>query len=153
MEDRPIEVGGLIRLAYVSEATVTFSDAALRELLTQARANNASLDVTGMLLFIDRSFFQILEGDAETVHRLFAKIGRAKRHGHLVKLIEEPIEQRDFGDWSMGMAKVSSKELRSLPGFSDILAGGGSLQAIGSARARVLLSAFRDGRWRARVAA
>jgi hypothetical protein len=112
----------LIRLVYASEATVDFSDREVRELLERARRRNASLGVTGILLLVGRSFFQVLEGAPEAVTPLFEKIGQDKRHKRVVKLIEEPADGRDFPDWSMGLARVTSKELAVLPGLSDFFA-------------------------------
>ncbi len=57
----------LIHVVYGSEATVEFSDQQIRALLEKARQTNKAADISGILLLIDRSFFQILEGDAEAV--------------------------------------------------------------------------------------
>jgi hypothetical protein len=141
----------LIHIVYVSEAIVEFSDTDIRALLQRARAHNASIEVTGILLLVGRSFFQILEGPPEPVARLYQKIERDKRHTRVVKLIDEPTEDRDFRDWSMGLARVTSKELAVLPGFSDFFATRRSLDRVGEGLARNLLSAFREGRFRAHV--
>jgi hypothetical protein len=141
----------LLHVAYVSAATVDFDDKALAELLERARRTNAALDVTGILLLVGSSFFQILEGPPDRVEPLFEKIGRDKRHRRVVMLIKEPIEQRDFRDWSMGLARITSKELAALPGFRDYFAVRQSLDELGEGRARTLIDAFREGRWRAHV--
>jgi hypothetical protein len=139
----------LEHVAYVSAATTEFSDEQVRALLTGARATNSALGVTGVLLLVDRSFFQILEGPPDAVASLYEKIGRDKRHTRVVKLIQEPIETRDFADWSMGLTRVSSRELATLPGFRDWTRR--SLEGLEEGMARKLLHAFREGRWRARV--
>jgi len=54
----------LIQLIYVSAATNRFNPAELRELLRLARLKNQQLDVTGMLLYHEGSFLQVLEGPA-----------------------------------------------------------------------------------------
>jgi Sensors of blue-light using FAD len=141
----------LEHVAYASEATLDFSDEKVRALLAGARAKNAALGVTGMLLLVDRSFFQILEGAPDAVEGLYEKILGDTRHRRVVKLIQEPIERRDFEDWSMGLARVTSKELASVPGFHDFVATGRSLDSLGEGMARRLLRAFREGSWRARV--
>lgn len=41
---------------------------------------NARVDVTGMLLYHGRTFFQVLEGDRGVVEPLFDRIGKDKRH-------------------------------------------------------------------------
>jgi hypothetical protein len=144
-------VSALIHIAYVSEATVDFSDGDVRWLLERARMHNASIGVTGILLLVGRSFFQILEGEPGAVTPLYEKIGRDKRHKRVVKLIEEPILDRDFREWSMGLARATSKELAVLPGFSDFFVTRKGLDTLSEGLARNLLSAFRDGRFRAHV--
>jgi hypothetical protein len=146
-----MEANQLIHVAYASEATADFSDPAVRLLIEGARRKNATVGITGILLLVDRSFFQVLEGTPEAIAPLYAKIARDKRHKNVVKLIEEQIESRDFSDWSMGLARVAPKELAALPGLSDFFTTSRTLDHLGEGMARKLLSAFREGRWRARV--
>jgi hypothetical protein len=141
----------LVHVAYASAATEDFSSQSVADLLARARSTNEALGVTGMLLLVERSFFQILEGAPDVVEPLYAKIGLDRRHNRIVKLIFEPIEARDFRDWSMGLARVTSDELRALPGFSDFFRTRRTLDELGKGRTRTLLNAFREGRWRARV--
>ncbi len=61
-------------LVYVSSATRPFSGEDLRALLATCRKNNAELGVTGMLLYKDGNFMQVLEGDEEAVRGLYEKI-------------------------------------------------------------------------------
>lgn len=142
----------LEHVAYVSELTVELSDQQLGELLVRARANNAALNLTGILLLVDRSFFQVLEGPPLAVAAVYEKIAIDRRHHRLLKLIQEPIEHRDFQDWSMGLVRVTSNELAGLPGLHDAAALRRNLETLGEGLARRLLREFRDGRWRARVA-
>lgn len=96
----------LIQLVYVSAAIQPFSQGDLRELLSKSRANNRPVGVTGLLLYHQQSFFQILEGPAETVTALFARIGRDQRHGRVLLLAKKHVEERSFGDWSMGFVDL-----------------------------------------------
>lgn len=77
-----------------------------------------------------------------------AKIAKDKRHLRITKIIVEPIEERDFGNWTMGFPKVSSKELAEIPGLNDFFTRGDSYMTLGMGRARTLLEAFKQGRWR-----
>ena len=61
----------LIHIIYVSKETEDFSNDKILKLLDGARSNNTKLDVTGMLLYSEGSFFQILEGEEEIVDQLF----------------------------------------------------------------------------------
>jgi len=82
---------------------------------------------------------------------LFAIISSDPRHLKVTKIIQEPIAKRAFGDWTMGFTDVDESELESITGFSDFFQNGNSLTSLLSGRAKKLVSAFAEGRWRARL--
>ena len=111
----------LISLVYLSAATVWFSNQDLTDLLAKARENNSKLGVSGMLLFKEGNFLQVLEGESSTVIALFKKISKDPRHRKVVALSQAPIHQKDFPDWSMGFKKYNSGEKILLPGYTNFL--------------------------------
>lgn len=108
-------------LVYVSSATLPFSGEDLRALLATSRENNAGLGVTGMLLYKDGNFMQILEGDEEAVRGLYTRIAADPRHGGEITLQQGFAEGRQFPDWSMAFRDLDSSEGRSTPGYSEFL--------------------------------
>lgn len=142
----------LVHVVYSNEAAHGLTEDAVRQMLDRARAHNAEVRITGMLLLVDRSFFQVIEGAPATVARLYDRIALDPRHSRMVKLLHEPIERREFRDWSMGLASATAAELASLPGLNDFFSTATSLHRLGEGNARKLLSAFQRGAWRARVA-
>jgi hypothetical protein len=139
----------LIHLIYSSAAKdPNFSKEDLAAILEQSRTNNNAADITGILLYDRGAFFQVLEGEQTKVERLFNKLKRDKRHGNVIKLISEPIDERAFGHWSMGYPKITNKELRNIEGLNDFFAQGKSFLDLSEGRAKTLLAAFRQGRWR-----
>ena len=98
----------LFRLMYVSSGVRLFSDKELGELLAVARRNNAQLGISGMLLYLDGNFLQVLEGNESDVRRLLATIDKDVRHRGLIVLISQSIETRAFPDWSMGFFRPES---------------------------------------------
>jgi len=143
----------LIQLIYCSAEGRPFSSADLMRLLTRARSRNAALGVTGILLYSEGSFFQVLEGEPSAVDGLFADICRDKRHGGITLIIREPIARRSFGDWTMGYADVAPRDLDTIVGTNDFFVKGESFAQLGPGRAKKLLKAFRQGRWRAALGA
>lgn len=143
--------GNLMHIIYTSTATSEFDLADLEPMLQKARVTNAARDVTGILLYSGRTFFQVLEGEEATLTEMFAKIAVDRRHAAVTKIIQEPIAQRAFGDWSMGYSQIDAAELESIEGFRDFFRDGNSLANLGSGRANKLLTAFAQGRWRARL--
>jgi Sensors of blue-light using FAD len=137
------------QVIYQSAAVAPFSEGELMELLAVARANNARLGVTGMLLYHEGSFLQTLEGDEQVLENLYARISKDKRHHRLVTLLRRQVDERYFDQWQMGFA--SMKHLPpNMPGFSDYLRSRGNAIESANAAAR-LLAAFRDGRFRSYV--
>jgi hypothetical protein len=57
----------LYHLGYVSTEALKFSEEALVALLSEARNANADRDVTGLLLYREGSFYQVLEGSESAV--------------------------------------------------------------------------------------
>lgn len=106
-------------LVYASSATRPFSEADLSDLLETSRENNARLGITGMLLYKDGNFMQVLEGEEETVRALYEKIGTDPRHDGAITLHQSFAQERQFPDWSMGFRNLDSPELRTVPGYSE----------------------------------
>lgn len=144
-------MSSLIHCIYASAATTPFTPESLQRLLRTARERNQSLNVTGILLYIEGSFFQVLEGEAADVDALYARIGADERHGAVTLVVREPIEKRAFGDWSMGYAKMTPKDLNNIPGLNGFFSKRDFVLGIDAGRARMVLHAFASGRWRARI--
>jgi hypothetical protein len=143
----------LSHLIYASSADSKMSDADLRAILDRARTVNSALDITGILLHTEGSYFQVLEGDAEAIDSLYAKIAHDKRHTNVVLIVREPIANRSFSDWSMGFASVTSKDVAGIIGANDFFQKKACFYELSAGRAKKLLAAFADGRWRASFAA
>src|SRR5579862_4162661 len=99
----------LIQLVYASTATKPLPAEQLQELVVAARQNNERLGVTGLLLYKNASFLQVLEGEEGKTRRLFEKIRQDPRHESLVTLRRRMVETRSFPDWAMGFAFVPEK--------------------------------------------
>ncbi len=111
----------MLSLVYVSSATQRFSQAGLVELLEKARGKNAKLDLTGILLHKDSNFLQVLEGPDDAVRTLFHRIGTDPRHRGTLKLLERPINEREFPDWSMAFHSLEDPSLREVAGYSELM--------------------------------
>lgn len=109
----------LIRLVYVSSAHNDWLADNLLSLLKTCRTNNSAGDITGTLLYENRTFFQVLEGERNTIEQLFEKIKRDKRHKDVTLIEKKPIGERQFPYWSMGSQKLSSLDLKNVEGMED----------------------------------
>lgn len=110
----------MYHLVYTSHATRPFSEDELIALLRECRDFNRAHGITGMLLYIQGKFIQVLEGPQQEVTSLFDLIARDSRHQRVTVVLEGDSEHRHFKDWSMGFRRLTPHEARQLGGFEDI---------------------------------
>ena len=96
----------LVRLLYASRP-VDRSPAVLESILASARQHNPEQGVTGLLVYGDEVFLQVLEGGRASISDLFGAIQRDPRHKDVELLHFEEITQRRFGGWTMGLVDAS----------------------------------------------
>jgi hypothetical protein len=97
------------------------SDDDLKDLLKKIRKKNGIRHVTGMLLYLDPFFMQVLEGEETMVNDLFNLIKQDSRHHKVSLIYKKPIEERYFSNWTMGFSKISHENIATMEGFSDFL--------------------------------
>jgi hypothetical protein len=141
----------LTHLIYASTALHEFNQQELLSLLEKARSTNSALGITGMLLCESHNFFQVLEGRETVVVPLFNKIAADKRHQGIVRIVQEPIAERSFGDWTMAFSNFTRAELGSIDGLNDFFEENSVFSQLDSGRAKKLLAAFQGGRWRRKI--
>ena len=110
----------MYHLVYTSHAKHEFSEADLIELLMQCRSFNRKHDITGMLLYLNGKFIQVLEGAKTEVERLFAMIEKDPRHTRVTLVIQGSSPERVFPGWTMGFKKLTFEDAQHLSGFQDI---------------------------------
>jgi hypothetical protein len=97
----------MFHLVYFSSATKAFTKLELQKLLHEAREKNTKLGVTGMLLYKDGNFMQVLEGEQEVVTKLIGTIECDSRHKGVLVPVRGTSEERLFPDWSMGFRDLA----------------------------------------------
>ena len=136
----------IYQLVYVSSAVELFDEPALKQLLRTSRRNNTAANITGMLLYKDGNFMQVLEGEEEAVNALHRKIVKDSRHYGAITLLSEYKSERDFPEWSMGFRNLNDDELRDMPGYSEILNMASFQEETipASSRSQTLLNTFKS---------
>jgi len=138
---------GLIHLIYASTRDIHFSEADMLGLMPPIRQKNSTKHITGILLHIDKNFIQVLEGEESEVHDLFARIKKDKRHHHVTTIIDEPIFERNFFEWSMGFVSLTEQQVVAIPGMNDYFTGTQLLDSLSPGRVKKILKAFSNGAW------
>ncbi|QDT45167.1 Blue light- and temperature-regulated antirepressor YcgF [Gimesia alba] len=93
----------LYQLIYVSKSVVPMSKEGLNEILGVACRNNATQEITGVLVYDRGHFFQVLEGERDDVESVFSKIQKDNRHYQINRIISDTIKKRFFPNWNMGL--------------------------------------------------
>ena len=99
------DTGGMRQLLYVSNTLPDLAAGVLDDILTASRRNNAMLGITGLLLYIDGGFLQMLEGDERAVRELYSRVAEDRRHSSLRLMLDREVTERAFPGWSMGFER------------------------------------------------
>lgn len=122
----------LTQLIYVSSASVELSDAQLDDILASAVRHNKDNEITGLLLYAHGSFMQVLEGDRARVEETYTRILHDLRHRSSMVLHKEPIDAREFPDWSMAIRHLGPRDAEAHPGYAPYFEHGFDIARIGS---------------------
>ena len=95
----------MIELLYVSMATRAMSPADLDEIRQSSVTSNTKVGVTGALMYGNRAFMQILEGEEAAVRSTLARIARDPRHRSVDIVYEGKILARSFPEWMMAVGE------------------------------------------------
>ena len=106
-------------LIYISTSVNLMNTEELTEILTISRKKNFENNITGMLLYAEGTFIQVLEGIEEDVKATYHTITNDKRHKNLIKLVNAPLAKRVFPEWSMGFAVIDSSKMIELQGYMN----------------------------------
>lgn len=107
-------------LVYVSTAAHLLSPEELHRLLDRARARNLQEGVTGVLLYSYGNFMQYLEGGEAGLNRVYDIIKADRLHHGIVELLREPIQAREFSEWSMAFRSLSAYGISHPPHLSQV---------------------------------
>ncbi len=93
----------IVAIAYTSQATAEFANREARHRLKFfAQTQNVKVGVTGMLVYCEAVFVQVIEGPAAVVDSLYAHIAQDARHYNVDLLARTQSDARVFGAWGMG---------------------------------------------------
>jgi hypothetical protein len=73
----------------------------LAGILSAARRNNPQLGITGALVCRQDIYLQLIEGPAEAIDALYARICEDDRHANVELLLSEVADERMFPNWAM----------------------------------------------------
>jgi hypothetical protein len=111
----------MIHLIYVSKAVEEMSDEDLLFLLEQSRSRNQKQHITGMLLYLNGTFIQVLEGAEKDVNEIYDAIVKDVRNTGNIVIKKEEISERTFPDWTMGFKHLTRDTTVNVAGYTEFL--------------------------------
>jgi hypothetical protein len=113
-------------LVYKSVATDLFDSDRIDDLCHQAIIFNNSKDITGLLIYHEKIFFQWIEGAEDDIFLLYEKLKKDPRHHYLREILYTTSASRQFKSWGM-KAIYSNMNISSIPGvdgfdFDELIA-------------------------------
>ena len=96
----------MYRIIYLSSVTTNFSNEDIISLLDLSRRNNEVNEITGLLLYSDGNFLQIIEGKKKPLEKLFKKISLDSRHKNIIKVFHGKVSTRNYPKWKMAFSII-----------------------------------------------
>ena len=141
----------MYRVVYTSTARSLMNERELQQILRSARRNNALDLITGMLIYHEGCFLQVLEGPKAQVEKCYAKIQKDSRHQGCITLANDYTVSRLFSEWWMSyrtvgdLASFQKKQFLSLQHLAEKARDGEFISDLKTnALLLAFLSAFRD---------
>ncbi len=97
-------------ICYISKEVISSDDLGYSNLFQSLLKFNSKNDITGILLYNEGFFLQVLEGDKNTLHHLMELIQRDTRHQELLIILDKPIQHRIFKHYSTGFSIIENTE-------------------------------------------
>lgn len=96
-------------ISYVSTASEQLTETEIKKTLEFSKNWNTDHDITGILLFSEGNFFQVLEGDKELLQNLFERIKSDSRHYNVMRIFGKEIDNAKFTGYAANFITVDSQ--------------------------------------------
>lgn len=97
-------------ICYISKEVPTKDDPNFADLFDFVIKFNKDHNITGVLLYEDGFFLQVLEGETQLIKDLFQRIKRDQRHKDVLNILDRPIEKPIFKSYSTGFSILTEKK-------------------------------------------
>ncbi len=95
-------------ISYVSTVNPNISNSDIAKLMDFVRLHNNSINITGILIYSEGNFFQILEGKEEIVKMMFEKIKKDSRHYNIIKMLDKKTKKVSFTEYHSSFTVISN---------------------------------------------
>lgn len=96
-------------ISYVSSVNPNLKEEDIQKVLKYTRNWNNDHDITGILLFSDGNFFQVLEGEKDILKSLLERIIKDERHYNVMVIFEKEVSETNFDDYQSDFISLDSR--------------------------------------------
>lgn len=96
-------------IVYVSSASEKLTEAEIHEILDYSKDWNNQHDITGILLFSEGNFLQVIEGEQTVLQNLFSNIKSDTRHKNMIKIFEKEIHREAYDGYDSEFLSENTK--------------------------------------------
>lgn len=101
----------LSQLVYVSNRKSNCTQEEIDKIVASCKKNNPALGITGVLLYSESKFIQLVEGESNVITELYDKIKKDPRHSNTMMVSYAPIKEKSFPSWHMGTRLLTKNEV------------------------------------------
>ncbi len=99
-------------MIYKSVPAENITESNLLDIAERSKGNNIDKGLTGLLVYGNKEFVQVLEGTENDIEVLYQKLLTDKRHSNMKVVKRGKLDRRYLPIWSMGFRSVSNEEMQ-----------------------------------------
>lgn len=115
----------IFQLVYLSRISQDFNPTEDMDAIMQiANKRNRKLGITGILIYRDGIFIQLLEGEKDRVLKVYGYVASDFRHTSIKPILKQENTNRLFEEWTMGyrnLSKASKTSNELLESWNDLV--------------------------------
>lgn len=96
-------------ISYVSTANPALSETEIQEALDYSKDWNNNHNITGILLYSQGNFFQVLEGEEQLLKDLFDRIKADERHHNVITIFQKKIPNTQFDGYEADFISLDDR--------------------------------------------
>ena len=104
----------MYELFITTVASRQFSSSDIKEIVKQLSVRNSQYGLTGILIYNNGEFYQILEGEEETIQKMRDEIIHDSLHGSVHVIWEGQIQDRGYTNWGLSPSMMGEFGLETI---------------------------------------
>ena len=111
----------LYSICFISNSVRLLQDDELEAFLAISKVHNLVRNITGILLYNEGTFLEVMEGKYVDISVLISKIQRDPRHNNITVMIDQEISNRLFDSFQTGILSSDNEAKKEMLEFKKQL--------------------------------